>query len=88
MSGKSNAGIRTVDMRVLDKVFGMEDGYVLDFSNRTYAEFFREELRVDIDEPRWAVQGGSKAKPVALLLATGEPPNGPRMDAECAVGVS
>ena len=41
MSGTSNARIRTVDMRVLDKVFGMEDGYVLDFSNRTYAEFFR-----------------------------------------------
>ena len=73
MSGKSNARIRTVDMRVLDKVFGMEDGYVLDFSNRTYAEFFREELRVDIDEPRWAVQGGSKAKRLRYYLRRASP---------------
>ena len=29
MSGTSNAKIRTMDMPVLDKVFGMEDGYVL-----------------------------------------------------------
>ena len=49
MSRTSHAKLRTVDMRVLDKVFGMERGYVLDFSNRTFAEFFREELQVDID---------------------------------------
>ena len=68
MSGTSNAKIRTMDMPVLDKVFGMEDGYVLDFLNRTFAEFFREELRVDIDDPRWAVQGGSKAKRLRYYL--------------------
>ena len=49
------------------------DGYVLDFSNRTYAEFFREELRVDIDEPRWAVQGGSKAKRLRYYLRRASP---------------
>ena len=68
MSGTSNAKIRTMDMPVLDKMFGMEDGYVLDFSNLTFAEFFREELRVDIDDPRWAVQGGSKAKRLCYYL--------------------
>lgn len=62
MSKTSDDKIRTMDMPVLDKVFGMEGGYVLDFSNRTFADFFREELRVNIDEPRWALQGGSKAK--------------------------
>ena len=62
MNKASTAKIRTMDVPVLDKVFGMEGGFVLDFSNRTFAEFFREELRVDIDDPRWAVQGGSKAK--------------------------
>lgn len=73
MSRASNAKIRTVDMRVLDKVFGMEDGYVLDFSNRTYAEFFQEELRVDICDPRWAVQGGSKAKRLRYYLRQANP---------------
>ena len=57
-----------MDMPVLDKVFGMEGGYVLDFSNRTFADFFREELQVNIDDPRWALQGGSKAKRLRYYL--------------------
>ena len=62
MAGMSNRKIRSMDMPIIDKVFVMEDGWVLNFSNRTFAEFFREELRVDIDDPSWAVRGGSKAK--------------------------
>ena len=58
MTGTSNAGTRTMDMPVLDGMFGMEDGYVLDFSNRTFADFFREDPNADIDHPRWAAQGG------------------------------
>ena len=68
MSAASTAKIRTMDMPVLDRVFAMEGGFVLDFSNRTFAEFFREELRVDIDDPRWAAQGGSKAKRLRYYL--------------------
>ena len=68
MSGTLTAKIRTMDMPVLDKVFAMEGGWVLNFSNRTFAEFFREELRVDIDDPRWTVQGGSKAKRLRYYL--------------------
>ncbi len=60
MSAMPSAKIRAVDMRVLDKVFDMEGGHVLDFSLRTYAGFFCEELRVDIDDPRWAVEGGRR----------------------------
>ena len=48
MTAASNVKIRPVDMRIIDTVFGMEGGYVLDFSNRTFAEFFHEELNVDI----------------------------------------
>ena len=54
--------IRTMDMLVIDNVFSMGDGYVLNFSNRTFSVFFAEELGVDIDQPRWSVNGGSKAK--------------------------
>ena len=68
MSGTSNAKIRAVDIPILDKVFAMEDGYVLDFSNRTFAEFFQEELRVDIYHSRWAVDGESKAKRLRCFL--------------------
>ena len=46
----------------------MGDGFVLNFSNRTFANFFREELQVDIDHPRWEAQGGSKAKRLRYYL--------------------
>ncbi len=51
-----------MDMPIIDRVFGMEGGFVLNFSDRTFAEFFHEELQVDIDDPRRAAQGKSKAK--------------------------
>ena len=57
-----------MDMPILDRVFGMEGGFVLDFSNRTFADFFRDELDVDIDDPRWEAQGGSKAKRLRYYL--------------------
>ena len=57
-----------MDMPILDKVFGMEGGVVLDFSNRTFAEFFQEELGVDIYDSRWEVEGGSKAKRLRYYL--------------------
>ena len=60
--------IRTMDMLVIDNVFGMGDGYVLNFSNRTFSEFFAEELGVDVDQPRWSVNGGSKAKRLRTYL--------------------
>lgn len=68
MTGTSNARIRTMDMPILDEVFVMGDGFVLNFSNRTFADFFREELQVDIDHPRWEAQGGSKAKRLRYYL--------------------
>ena len=73
MNLTSTGKIRTMDMVVLDRVFEMGAGYVLDFSNRTFAEFFREELRVNIDDPQWAVQGGSKAKRLRYYLRHADP---------------
>ena len=60
--------IRTTDMLVIDKVFGMGDGYLLNFSNSTFSEFFAEELGVDIDLPRWSANGRSKAKRLRTYL--------------------
>ena len=73
MTAASNAKIRPMDMRIIDRVFGMEGGYVLDFSNRTFAEFFRDELDVDIYDDHWAVQGGSKANRLRSYLRGAEP---------------
>ena len=62
-----------MDMPIIDKVFDMEGGFVLNFSNRTFDDFFREELGVDIYDPRWAVQGGSKAKRLRYYLRQVDP---------------
>ena len=68
MSGMSNAKIRIMDMPVHGKVFGMKGGSVLHFVNRTFDEFFREELQVNIYDSRWAIHGGSKARRLRYYL--------------------
>jgi hypothetical protein len=64
--------IRAIDMLHLDDVFEMHGGYVLNFSDRTFAQFFAEELNLDIDDPSYARNGGSKAKRLRTLLQTAD----------------
>src|ERR1700686_3868608 len=60
--------IRALDMRLIDDLFGMGGGYVLDFSDRTFSEFFWDELEIDIDDPKFKVEGTSKAKRLRCFL--------------------
>ena len=60
--------LKSVDVKLLDEIFEMGAGYVLDFSNRTFSEFFIEELGINIDNPNYAVDGGSKAKRLRCYL--------------------
>ena len=62
--------IRAVDMLFLDDLFEMSGGYVLKFSDRTFTQFFAEELNLDIDDPAYAVNGGSKGKRLRHFLQT------------------
>lgn len=55
------AEIGAFERRKLEKLLGMGSGYVLDFSDRTFAEFFMD-FRVDIDAAQFRVAGDSKAK--------------------------
>jgi hypothetical protein len=52
--------IRPIEMKFLDDLFGMGGGYVLDFSNPTFAEFFEQEIGINIDDPKFAVEGGRR----------------------------
>jgi Restriction endonuclease len=61
-----------MDMRLIDDLFEMGGGYVLDFSNKTFAEFFDEELNVNIDHPRYSADGTSKAKRLRFFLNTSD----------------
>jgi Restriction endonuclease len=61
------SNIRTLDMLTVDDLF-IDSGYVLNFSDRTYATFFAEELKVNIDDPKYFVEGGSKGKRLRYFL--------------------
>ena len=45
-------------MLLLEELFEMRNGYVLDFTNLTFSHFFAEAADVDIDDPIYA-KGGS-----------------------------
>ncbi len=45
----------------LELLLSMGGGYVLNFSNRTFSEFFQEYVRRDIDHARYQARGSSKA---------------------------
>lgn len=62
------ANIRSVDMMLLDKIFDMEDGYVLDFSDVSMRAFYAHDLNIDIDDPQYQAEGTSKAKRTRCFL--------------------
>lgn len=59
--------IRALDMDLINTLFQMGGGYVLDFSDRTFSEFFAD-INVDIDHPRLRAEGTSKAKRLRYFL--------------------
>lgn len=56
------AKLSTVDLTYIDRAFGMSSGYVLDFSNATFAEFFKREFAIDIYDDAYGDLGTSKGK--------------------------
>jgi hypothetical protein len=68
MQRMQTPNIRTFDMKLVDDLFDMNGGYVLDFSDRTMGIFFLEELNVDIDGPAYPDYGTSKAKRLRCFL--------------------
>ncbi|TDU24190.1 uncharacterized protein DUF3644 [Panacagrimonas perspica] len=62
--------IKMLDMMLLDELFEMGGGYVLNFSDRTMSSFFASELNIDIDDPIYRKDGTSKAKRLRCFLQT------------------
>jgi hypothetical protein len=63
------SSLRSIELGLIDEVFrGGDKGYVLDFSNRTFAEFFARELQIDIDADQYAADGISKGKRLRCFL--------------------
>lgn len=65
---RKQKNLKSIDIKLLDEIFEMGGGYVLDFSNRTFSEFFNEELGINIDDPCFDVDGTSKAKRLRFYL--------------------
>lgn len=55
------SSLKNSEIKIIERIFRMGEGYVLDFSNRTFAEFFDRVMSVDIDDDVWKVNGTSKA---------------------------
>ncbi|MCW5710717.1 hypothetical protein [Shinella sp.] len=51
--------LRPVELKVVDELFGMGSGYVLDCTNATFDDFFRREVSVDIYDDAYAQGSGS-----------------------------
>lgn len=55
------AKLTTLDKQILEKLFQMKGGYVLNFSDRTIGEFFRDDVGLDIYDQKYNYASGSKA---------------------------
>ena len=53
--------MRPVEKQQFEDLFGMSSGYVLEFTNNSFAAFFRDTVRIDIYSDRYSVNGPSKA---------------------------
>lgn len=62
------SNLKMLERDCLEELFGMASGYVMDFSNRTFAGFFRESVHVDIYSAKYAGQGDSKAKRLRAFI--------------------
>ncbi len=55
------ADLSNVEKRKFERLLEMEGGYVLNFSNQTFAEFVTDTVHRDIDDSKYAGCGSSKA---------------------------
>jgi len=53
--------LTAIEKRKLERTLGMSSGYVLDFSNRTFSEFFLDGFWVNIYDTKYDYGSGSKA---------------------------
>ena len=64
------SSIKTIDLLLVTDLFEPKGsaGYILNFIDRTFAQFFAQELHVDIDDPAYTKNGTSKGKCLRYFL--------------------
>ena len=56
------------EMKIIDDAFDMHGGYVLDFSNRTFSQFFEDEFDINIYDEKYELNGTSKANRLRAFI--------------------
>ncbi|RVI97660.1 DUF3644 domain-containing protein [Sinorhizobium meliloti] len=64
--------LRPIESKLVDDLF-VQGGYVLNFTNQTFAEFFRHEVGVEIYDDVYAFRGGSKGKRLIAFTQKAQP---------------
>lgn len=68
------ADLSPLEFQLVDDLFESEPGYVLDFTNLSFRDFFLYHVKVDIDAPKYGERGRSKAKRLRHFLRIEQPP--------------
>jgi hypothetical protein len=61
------ASLKQTDILILEKLFEMGGGYVLNFSNTSFQQFIFNVCKLDIYDSKYAVYGDSKAKRLRMF---------------------
>ena len=61
------------ELRKIVEWFSQEPGYVLDFSNTTFAELFDDEFGIDIYDHVFERRGNSKVNRLKMFLESASP---------------
>jgi len=60
--------LTTADMKLIDSLFGMYGGHVMDFSNSRFDSFFKRDVGIDIYDDAYTIHGRSKGKRLRAFL--------------------
>lgn len=55
------SSLAAVEKRYFENSFGMSGGYVLDFTNKNFAQFFQDTVNINIYNDKYNIHGDSKA---------------------------
>jgi hypothetical protein len=56
------SSLKTSDKIILEKLFNMRSGYVLNFTDRSMETFFKDEFKIDLYDPKYDFDFPSKSK--------------------------
>ncbi len=55
------SNLKALEKRYFEDLFQMGGGYVLDFTNRSFSDFIRDTVGIEIYSDKYTIKGGSKA---------------------------